>query len=178
MLRCAATTANRCVSLRARSALTAVAVRCGDACAEIYSTGKANLPGATRQRFLLASFARMVGQLLLHSSTDPQSYKHLSPTLRDHHKPLACVRDDAPLSRHVHHNQSTRRAAPNASSATPVLANATSFWELAPLMATGFGDGDGDAAAAPGHRRDGQMLSLAESLDDESVDALLTNAGF
>ena len=30
----------------------------------------------------------------------------------------------------------------------------------------------------PGHRRDGQMLSLAESLDDESVDALLTNAGF
>ena len=39
-----------------------------DICCEIYSTGRANLPGSVAERQLLASFARMLPELLRYSS--------------------------------------------------------------------------------------------------------------
>jgi hypothetical protein len=63
--------------------------------AEIYSTGKANLPGSTRQRDLLASFARMVSELLRHSDR-PEVRDRLKPHLRLCHLPKEVTRDDAP----------------------------------------------------------------------------------
>ena len=64
-------------------------------CCEIYSTGKANLPGSTRQRDLLASFARMVSELLRHSDR-PEMRDRLKPHLRLCHRPKVVTRDDAP----------------------------------------------------------------------------------
>ena len=64
-------------------------------CCEIYSTGKANLPGSTRQRDLLASFARMVSELLRHSDR-PEVRDRLKPHLRLCHRPKEVTRDDAP----------------------------------------------------------------------------------
>ena len=55
-------------------------------CCEIYSTGRANLPGSTRERELLKSFARMLPQLLLHSD-HPERIELCAPHLRDCHKP-------------------------------------------------------------------------------------------
>jgi TATA-box binding protein (TBP) (component of TFIID and TFIIIB) len=63
-------------------------------CVEIYSTGRANLPGATRQRCTLTSFARMLGELLRHSDrTDVLEL--LDKDLRDAHRPSVVQRDDA-----------------------------------------------------------------------------------
>ena len=65
-------------------------------CCEIYSTGKANLPGSTRQRDLLSSFARMVSELLRHS--DRAEVCELVPEhLRLCHRPRTVTRDDAPV---------------------------------------------------------------------------------
>lgn len=66
-------------------------------CCEIYGTGKANLPGSTRQRDLLASFSRMVSELLRHSDRSEMRLK-LQPHLRLCHRPRAVTRDDAPAS--------------------------------------------------------------------------------
>ena len=66
-------------------------------CAEIYSTGRANLPGSTRQRELLRAWSRMAGQLLKHSD-QPHLADLLAPELRDAHEPSAAARDDAPLA--------------------------------------------------------------------------------
>ena len=86
-------------------------------CCEIYSTGKvrshdlcvavlaptlaltsvqANLPGSTRQRDLLTSFARMVSELLRHSDR-PEVCEKLPEHLRLCHRPQAVARDDAPV---------------------------------------------------------------------------------
>ena len=62
--------------------------------AEIYSTGKANLPGSTRQRDLLESFARMVPELLRHSDR-PEVGEKLPEHLRLAHRPRDVTRDDA-----------------------------------------------------------------------------------
>jgi len=70
-------------------------------CCEIYGTGKANLPGSTRQRDLLASFSRMVSELLRHSDRSEMRLK-LQPHLRLCHRPRAVTRDDAPASSTTH----------------------------------------------------------------------------
>ena len=64
-------------------------------CAEIYSTGKANLPGSTRQRDLLSSFSRMVSELLRHSNR-PEVCELVPEHLRLCHRPRVVTRDDAP----------------------------------------------------------------------------------
>lgn len=63
-------------------------------CCEIYSTGRANLPGATRQRCTLMSFARMLGELLRHSDRQ-DVLELLDAELRDSHRPSTMQRDDA-----------------------------------------------------------------------------------
>ena len=65
-------------------------------CCEIYSTGKANLPGSTRQRDLLSSFARMVSELLRHSNR-AEVCELVPEHLRLCHRPRAVTRDDAPV---------------------------------------------------------------------------------
>tara|TARA_B110000858_G_scaffold150862_1_gene171724 strand:- start:7295 stop:8404 length:1110 start_codon:yes stop_codon:yes gene_type:complete len=67
--------------------------------AEIYSTGKANLPGSTRQRDLLLSFSRMVSELLRHSNR-PDVCKLIPEHLRLCHLPKSVTRDDAPVLAH------------------------------------------------------------------------------
>ena len=64
--------------------------------AEIYSTGKANLPGSVRERDLLTSFSRMVSELLRHSDR-PDVGEQLPERLRLCHRPRAVARDDAPV---------------------------------------------------------------------------------
>ena len=65
-------------------------------CCEIYSTGKANLPGSVRERDLLTSFSRMVSELLRHSDR-PEVGEQLPERLRLCHRPRAVARDDAPV---------------------------------------------------------------------------------
>ena len=66
-------------------------------CCEIYATGRANLPGSTRERSMLLSFARMLPELLRHSDrTDV--FERMPQHLKDAHRPRAVERDDAPLS--------------------------------------------------------------------------------
>jgi len=55
-------------------------------CAEIYSTGKANLPGSRRERQLLRSFARMAPELLRHSAS-PELADRFAEHLRSAHRP-------------------------------------------------------------------------------------------
>ena len=57
---------------------------------------QANLPGSTRQRDLLTSFARMVSELLRHSDK-PEVCEKLPEHLRLCHRPQAVTRDDAPV---------------------------------------------------------------------------------
>ena len=96
--------------------------------AEIYSTGKANLPGSTRQRDLLSSFARMVGELLRHSNR-ADVCERVPERLRLCHRPQTVARDDAPVAPH-----SRARAVP-ARSGAPVgdLFAADGDWALGPL---------------------------------------------
>jgi len=53
-------------------------------CCEIYSTGRANLPGSVRQFDLLTSWARMVPELLRHSD-NTDMINMFPPHLRDYH---------------------------------------------------------------------------------------------
>ena len=55
-------------------------------CSEIYSTGKANLPGSRRERQLLGSFSRMAPELLRHSA-NPSLASRFSEDLRRAHLP-------------------------------------------------------------------------------------------
>jgi len=55
-------------------------------CAEVYSTGKANLPGSTRERHMLRSFSRMVPELYSHSSK-PEMKAKFPDHLHDMHNP-------------------------------------------------------------------------------------------
>jgi len=64
-------------------------------CCEIYSTGRANLPGSTRERDMLGSFSRMLPELLRHS--DRADVRELiADDLKAAHRPAAVQRDDAP----------------------------------------------------------------------------------
>lgn len=97
--------------------------------AEIYSTGKANLPGSTRQRDLLTSFSRMVSELLRHSDK-PEVCALVPERLRKCHRPQAVTRDDAPVA-----PQSRARVAvvPPARAAVGDLFSAGGDWALGPL---------------------------------------------
>lgn len=63
-------------------------------CAEVYSTGKANLPGSRRERQLLRSFARIAPELLRYSSK-PELALRFSEHLRRVHRP-SCKAHAAP----------------------------------------------------------------------------------
>ncbi len=54
------------------------------------------MPGSTRERDLLASFARMVPELLRHSDR-PEICEKLPEHLRLCHRPQDVARDDAPV---------------------------------------------------------------------------------
>jgi TATA-box binding protein (TBP) (component of TFIID and TFIIIB) len=96
-------------------------------CCEIYSTGKANLPGSTRQRDLLNSFSRMVPELLRHSNrTDVCEL--IPDHLRRFHRPKEVTRDDAPLVAHSKANAPIRVTVDD-------LFGADQEWALGPLNA-------------------------------------------
>ena len=127
-------------------------------CAEIYATGRANLPGSTRERSMLLSFARMLSELLRHSDrTDV--FERMPQHLKEAHRPRAVERDDAPL---VAVATTTKASKPKLSA----------LWDDAPED-VGSGGGGGDAAEALA------MFASAEgggSLEDDL--ALLEGAGF
>ena len=109
-------------------------------CCEIYSTGKANLPGSTRQRDLLTSFARMVSELLRHSDKPEVCEAH--PRAPAAVPPAESVtRDDAPVIAHSKAPQP--RAAPAAKMSD--LFGSDADWQLDPLAPVGLDDGDADA---------------------------------
>ena len=123
LLRCAdALRAARCPLPRSRGPC---------ACAEIYSTGKANLPGSTRQRDLLTSFARMVSELLRHSDR-PEVRDRLKPHLRLCHRPREVTRDDAPAA---HVSSKRQKAAKPSKAAAPVTDLFGGDWAMEPLEA-------------------------------------------
>ena len=99
-------------------------------CCEIYSTGKANLPGSTRQRDLLASFARMVSELLRHSDR-PEVRDRLKPHLRYCHRPREVTRDDAPAA----HTSKKQKATKPAKVSAPVNDLFGGDWAMEPLEA-------------------------------------------
>jgi TATA-box binding protein (TBP) (component of TFIID and TFIIIB) len=100
-------------------------------CCEIYSTGKANLPGSTRQRDLLSSFARMVSELLRHSNR-PEVCELVPEHLRLCHRPRQVTRDDAPVIA-----RSKAKAAAKPSARVEDLFVDDSDWHLEPLAAVG-----------------------------------------
>ena len=95
--------------------------------AEIYSTGKANLPGSTRQRDLLCSFSRMVSELLRHSDR-PDVCALIPEHLRLCHRPQSVTRDDAPVAAHS-------KAKPPVRPIMSDLFGADEEWALGPLNA-------------------------------------------
>ena len=105
------------------------------ACAEIYSTGKANLPGSTRQRDLLGSFSRMVSELLRHSDK-PEVCSLIPEQLRLCHRPRTVTRDDAPvvaLSR-------AKAPPPPRAAVGDLFSVAEGNWALGPLNAVSIED--------------------------------------
>jgi len=115
-------------------------------CCEIYSTGKANLPGSTRQRDLLTSFARMVSELLRHSDK-PEVCERIPERLRLCHRPKTVTRDDAPVVAH------SKAAVVGSAPAQRVsdLFGAGSDWALEPLAPEeGLDDAEVDADASDG----------------------------
>ena len=100
-------------------------------CCEIYSTGKANLPGSTRQRDLLCSFSRMVSELLRHSDK-PEMCERIPERLRLCHRPQAVTRDDAPV---VPHSRASVSLGKRSLNAVNDLFAADGEWALGPLNA-------------------------------------------
>ena len=96
-----------------------------------YSTGKANLPGSTRQRDLLTSFARMVSELLRHSDR-PEVRDRLKPHLRLCHRPREVTRDDAPAA---HVSNKRQKASKPSKASAPVNDLFEGDWAMEPLEA-------------------------------------------
>jgi hypothetical protein len=118
--------------------------------AEIYSTGKANLPGSTRQRDLLTSFARMVSELLRHSDR-PEVCKRIPERLRLCHRPRSVTRDDAPV---VAHSKTSIAAVSAPAPRVSDLFGAGADWTLEPLAP----DGALDDAEVNANASDGEDL--------------------
>lgn len=122
--------------------------------AEIYSTGKANLPGSTRQRDLLTSFSRMVSELLRHSNR-PDMCERIPERLRLCHRPKAVARDDAPVT--ARSKATTNSAALASARTVSDLFGEGADWTLeplAPVRADGHDDDLGPGADAS----DGESL--------------------
>lgn len=98
-------------------------------CAEIYSTGKANLPGSTRQRDLLGSFSRMVSELLRHSDK-PEVCSLIPEQLRLCHRPRTVTRDDAPV---VALSRARAPQPPPRAAVGDLFSVAEGSWALGPL---------------------------------------------
>ena len=135
-------------------------------CCEIYGTGRANLPGSTRQRDLLVAFSRMMSELLRHSSK-PEVRALLKAHLQQCHRPRQVQRDDAPVQAA---SQSASRSAPHArepAAPGPLhdLFGEEDGWLMPALSAVPLPG----AAGAPSGRR-------APSADAD--DELLANAGY
>ena len=132
-------------------------------CAEIYATGRANLPGSTRERSMLQSFARMLPELLRHS-TRMDVFEGMPQHLKDAHRPRAVERDDAPLVA----VPAVSTTAPKASKAPKLFA----LWDEAHCGGGGGGGGeDGDAADAA------EAFAMFASTTEDDM-ALLEGAGF
>lgn len=112
-------------------------------CCEIYSTGKANLPGSTRQRDLLTSFSRMVSELLRHSDR-PEVCERIPKRLRLCHRPKNVTRDDAPVIAQSKAAKARTAPAPRVSD----LFGAADDWALEPFEAEGADDAPVDADAS------------------------------
>jgi len=138
-------------------------------CCEIYGTGRANLPGSTRQRDLLVSFARMASELLRHSSK-PEVRALLKAHLKECHRPRAVQRDDAPVQAASHSTVAQKRARdpPSASASGSLhdLFGEEDGWLMPALSAVPL---LGAAAGAPSGKR-----APSADVDDE----LLANAGY
>ena len=119
-------------------------------CTEIYSTGRANLPGSTRERDLLNSFSRMLPELLRHSDrADVREF--ISDELKAAHRPAAVHRDDALEGE----DETTRAKAPRLPVATDLWADAElptlhGAQGAAGLDALGFADDGMDEALLDG----------------------------
>jgi len=138
-------------------------------CCEIYGTGRANLPGSTRQRDLLVAFSRMVSELLRHSSK-PEVRALLKAHLQQCHRPRAVQRDDAPVQAASHSAAASRKRVLNQESAPapgPLhdLFGEDDGWLMPALSAVPLPGTTG----APSGRR-------APSADAD--DELLANAGY
>lgn len=131
------------------------------ACAEIYSTGRANLPGSTRERDLLHSFARMLPELLRHSDRK-DVLERIKDELKEAHRPRAVQRDDATA-------QEDACLASSAAAAGRAPRRSTSLWETE-LGGGGLGD-----TTVPDLARD---PLLGDDGDAEADEALLDGAGF
>lgn len=127
-------------------------------CCEIYSTGKANLPGSTRQRDLLSSFSRMVSELLRHSNRADVCEK-IPEHLRMCHRPQAVTRDDAPVVAHSKSLQQQQKQK-SARLATNDLFGTDNEWALAPLGPVSFEEGGEEGAEHDAEYED-DLLELA-----------------
>jgi len=138
------------------------------------------LPGSRRERELLGSWARMMGQLLAHSDK-PETALLVPAHLRDVHRPRDVERDDAPVERAPGAGGGGGAAA-GARSKKRGRAAATSLWDedgggaggpplLPPLMATGGGAGGAGAGGGTG-------LPAFDLGEAEAAEALLAAAGF
>ena len=133
-------------------------------CCEIYSTGKANLPGSTRQRDLLSSFARMVSELLRHSDR-PEVCERIPEHLRLCHRPKHVTRDDAPV---IARSKAAKPTVMTGSRMCDLFTD-DAEWQLGPLAAVSVFDDDGGCGSGGGDHSGG---------DDDDDNDLLELAGF
>ena len=150
-----------------------------------FFSGRANLPGSTRERDLLGSFSRMLPELLRHSDRQ-DVLALLKDELKEAHRPKAVQRDDATaqddeaaaimmptndlmLTQHAHHQAvKRRRGAAGTTTTTSSCCSsslASSLAALPPLTAVGPGHrGRGGGAGGGG--------ALLTSLWDEEEEVM------
>tara|TARA_B100001057_G_C22808806_1_gene934551 strand:- start:769 stop:1200 length:432 start_codon:yes stop_codon:yes gene_type:complete len=131
-------------------------------CAEIYGTGRANLPGSIVERQLQDSLSRMFPELLRFSSSSHLLSK-VPEDLQQVHRPAAGPSEPAPkmyVLPRLRRFQEKRAANPQAA---PAATQSTDIWD-------GWGDG---ANASP----DRDDASFGNCSDEESDDLDLTEMG-
>jgi TATA-box binding protein (TBP) (component of TFIID and TFIIIB) len=119
-------------------------------CCEVYSTGRANLPGSTTERDLQRSFARMLPELLRFSSA-------------------ARLLEQIPEEQQAHHRVDAADAAGTAPSSAPAAATASAA--SAASVWSGWGDVGDDDAPVEGEEADAGGGG-AEDMDDDALGAL------
>ena len=116
-------------------------------CCEIYSTGRANLPGSVAERQLLGSFARMIPELLRFSSASALLAK-IPEAQQAHHR--AATGTSAADADAADENSAPRAAAPQRARRRSVGRLGRRGVEL---RGDGGGDGDGRRPRGAGRRR-------------------------